>query len=393
MTNLTAPADGWPGSTARRCSWWTTTVLRANYREFKKYLPRVQAYYAVKANPDPAIVRTLYEAGASFDVASHAGVPDRPREHQGPARQAAAGLDLGQDHLRQPDQGHRDARAAGPVQAAGHLRQPRGDPQDQAARPARRPGAAAQGAQHRRDGGAVVSKFGAAPGEAVDLIRGRLRRRARRRGHQLPRRQPVHQLRELRAGAEPGRRRLPGGLGPRLPPDEDPRHRRRLPRPLRQERQAVPRAGRDGSTPSSTACSPRTSRSSPSPAASWSPPPARWSPRSSARPSATARRATTSTTASTTPTQRHHLRPLQVPGEGVQERPDADLRRLRPHLRRPGHRSRWPRTCPTWSWATWSTARTSAPTATPRPPTSTASRRRRWCTSTNRLYGAPTRPG
>jgi ornithine decarboxylase len=44
--------------------------IRRNYAEFRKQLPRVQAYYAVKANPDPAIVRTLYEAGASFDVAS-----------------------------------------------------------------------------------------------------------------------------------------------------------------------------------------------------------------------------------------------------------------------------------------------------------------------------------
>src|ERR1035437_6554672 len=44
--------------------------LRRNYAAFKKYLPRVQAYFAVKANPDPAIVKTLYEAGASFDVAS-----------------------------------------------------------------------------------------------------------------------------------------------------------------------------------------------------------------------------------------------------------------------------------------------------------------------------------
>jgi ornithine decarboxylase len=44
--------------------------LRRNYATFKKYLPRVQAYYAVKANPDPAIVRTLFDAGASFDVAS-----------------------------------------------------------------------------------------------------------------------------------------------------------------------------------------------------------------------------------------------------------------------------------------------------------------------------------
>jgi ornithine decarboxylase len=45
-------------------------AVRGNYREFKRYLPRVQAYYAVKANPDPVIIRTLYEIGASFDVAS-----------------------------------------------------------------------------------------------------------------------------------------------------------------------------------------------------------------------------------------------------------------------------------------------------------------------------------
>ncbi len=44
--------------------------IRRNYAEFRRRLPRVQAYYAVKANPDPAIVRTLYKAGASFDVAS-----------------------------------------------------------------------------------------------------------------------------------------------------------------------------------------------------------------------------------------------------------------------------------------------------------------------------------
>jgi ornithine decarboxylase len=45
-------------------------VLRKNYAEFKKHLPKVQAYFAVKANAEPAIVRTLYRAGASFDVAS-----------------------------------------------------------------------------------------------------------------------------------------------------------------------------------------------------------------------------------------------------------------------------------------------------------------------------------
>jgi len=44
--------------------------LRKNYAQFKQYLPRVQAYYAVKANPLPEIIRTLWAAGASFDVAS-----------------------------------------------------------------------------------------------------------------------------------------------------------------------------------------------------------------------------------------------------------------------------------------------------------------------------------
>ncbi|OGW84909.1 MAG: decarboxylase [Omnitrophica bacterium RIFCSPLOWO2_01_FULL_45_10] len=44
--------------------------IRENYREFKESLPRVQAYYAVKANSCPEIIKTLYKAGASFDVAS-----------------------------------------------------------------------------------------------------------------------------------------------------------------------------------------------------------------------------------------------------------------------------------------------------------------------------------
>lgn len=44
--------------------------IRQNYRDFKDALPRVQAYYAVKANSLPEIVGTLYKIGASFDVAS-----------------------------------------------------------------------------------------------------------------------------------------------------------------------------------------------------------------------------------------------------------------------------------------------------------------------------------
>jgi ornithine decarboxylase len=45
-------------------------VIRRNYRRFKKHLPRVQCYYAVKANAEPEIIKTLFDEGASFDVAS-----------------------------------------------------------------------------------------------------------------------------------------------------------------------------------------------------------------------------------------------------------------------------------------------------------------------------------
>ncbi|MCX6683414.1 MAG: type III PLP-dependent enzyme [Methanoregula sp.] len=44
--------------------------IRSNYREFKAHLPFVQVYYAVKANSNPEIVKTLYDMGSSFDVAS-----------------------------------------------------------------------------------------------------------------------------------------------------------------------------------------------------------------------------------------------------------------------------------------------------------------------------------
>jgi ornithine decarboxylase len=63
--------------------------LRKNYRMFRRCLPRVQVYYAVKANPDPAIVRTLFGEGASFDVASmpefmivHENIKDMPAKER-----------------------------------------------------------------------------------------------------------------------------------------------------------------------------------------------------------------------------------------------------------------------------------------------------------------------
>jgi ornithine decarboxylase len=63
--------------------------IRENYQEFKKHLPTVQAYFAVKANSDPAIVKTLFDAGASFDVASmpefmlvHQYIKDMPEKER-----------------------------------------------------------------------------------------------------------------------------------------------------------------------------------------------------------------------------------------------------------------------------------------------------------------------
>ena len=44
--------------------------IRKNYLKFKEKLPRVQIYYAVKANSDPEIIKTLYPLGSGFDVAS-----------------------------------------------------------------------------------------------------------------------------------------------------------------------------------------------------------------------------------------------------------------------------------------------------------------------------------
>ena len=45
--------------------------IKENYRIFKTHLPRVQCYYAVKANSHPEIIKTLFNEGSSFDVASY----------------------------------------------------------------------------------------------------------------------------------------------------------------------------------------------------------------------------------------------------------------------------------------------------------------------------------
>ncbi len=59
--------------------------IRQNYRYFKEHLPTVQAYFAVKANSNPEIAKTMYKMGSSFDVASfpefmlvHENIKDLP---------------------------------------------------------------------------------------------------------------------------------------------------------------------------------------------------------------------------------------------------------------------------------------------------------------------------
>jgi len=44
--------------------------IRTNYKKFKKLLPQVSVYYAIKANPEQKILETLFKLGSGFDSAS-----------------------------------------------------------------------------------------------------------------------------------------------------------------------------------------------------------------------------------------------------------------------------------------------------------------------------------
>jgi len=46
------------------------TLLLAQLARFRKFLPRVEPFYAVKANPNPEVIKTLAAQGCGFDVAS-----------------------------------------------------------------------------------------------------------------------------------------------------------------------------------------------------------------------------------------------------------------------------------------------------------------------------------
>src|ERR1700741_4777449 len=47
-----------------------TSLIRNKVRRFKAALPRVQPHYAVKANPDPRVLKVLIDEGTGFEIAS-----------------------------------------------------------------------------------------------------------------------------------------------------------------------------------------------------------------------------------------------------------------------------------------------------------------------------------
>lgn len=144
-------------------------ALRKNYAMFKRHLPRVQAYFAVKANPDRAIVRTLFEQGASFDVASFpefmivhelvAEMPERERQTWIWDKIIYANPIKANETLRQLDR-YRPLVTYDNLEEIGKIRR-------------YAPNAGLVLRLKVPNTGAMVelsSKFGAAPGEAVDLI-------------------------------------------------------------------------------------------------------------------------------------------------------------------------------------------------------------------------------
>ena len=47
-----------------------TEIVRENYAKFARALPNTRVFYAVKANPEPAVLKLLAEMGSCFDTAS-----------------------------------------------------------------------------------------------------------------------------------------------------------------------------------------------------------------------------------------------------------------------------------------------------------------------------------
>ena len=143
--------------------------LRRNYATFRKYLPRVQAYFAVKALSDPTVVQTLFKAGASFDVASmpefrivHEFIKDMPAKE----RQDWIWDKIIYAHPIKADATLRELDPYKPLVTYDNVEEIK-----KIAKHAPHAGLALR--LKVLNTGAMVelsSKFGAAPGEAVDLI-------------------------------------------------------------------------------------------------------------------------------------------------------------------------------------------------------------------------------
>jgi len=75
-----------------------TGIVRVKARRFKVAMPRVHPHYAVKANPDPRVLKTLIEEGVGFEIASVAeldlllglGVPAAEIYYSNPVKSRAS---------------------------------------------------------------------------------------------------------------------------------------------------------------------------------------------------------------------------------------------------------------------------------------------------------------
>ena len=357
-------------------------IIRANYKAFHQHLPRVQAYYAVKANPEPAIVRSLYKIGASFDVASLAefrlvyeNIKDLPAKEQqdfiwdkiiyaNPTkpRETLEALDQYKplvtfDNLNELKKIKRFAPHAGVVL---RLRVP--------------------------NTGSVVelsSKFGADPSEAVTLIQAAfdldlvVEGLSFHVGSQCTNFENFVQALNISASV------MRGGRGAR-PRNQNSGHRRRLPRPLSPHVESIQALARKINAEIDRLFSKDTDIIAE---------PGRFLVASAATSVAKiiGKALRDGKTCYYIDDGVYHtfsgiiFDHCQYHLKAFKRGPNGNLRRLRPDLRRAGHDLACRRICPIWTWTTWFIAKPSAPTAAPPPPGSTASPPPRWFMSTNNL--------
>ena len=249
--------------------------IRRNYASFKRHLPKVQAYYAVKANPAPEIVRTLYRAGASFDVAS---LPEFMLVYENVRRlppgrgRTSSGT---RSSTRTPSSPRRRSGPSTATARSSPTTTGRSSPRSRRTRPTRA-WRCACGSRTRARWWSCPRSSAATPGEAADLIDEAFRiglvveGLSFHVGSQCTNFDNFVQALNMAAAVRNE------ALSPR-PRAQDPRHRRRLSRAPTTATSSPSAPSRARSTPRSPGSSPPTSRSWPSPAASWWPRrPPRW---------------------------------------------------------------------------------------------------------------------